>query len=325
MQNAFLSRRIVRFGMTLLVLVTLAACGGGGKSASSSSSSSSKPSSKRSSSSSATDDASSSSGDFIACNLFDLNTLDSQTGLTWSVTDRSANDKCTISAENGNTVSIALVQTDGQNAQALQGAESQCDTGSLTQQNILDGGYTCEISGVASAGALFKGDNVLVVASAVTFNNASNTQVEAALVQVLQSFAQDASTSSSSSAPDTFTASLSGAKSGSMSGKALCVATVDSQRGNVVNMDYELDDSATGQSLSIAADTINPVNEKGEIYLFDSSNNITGSGPVTVPASTAPTVGQSLGFSFSGQIALNAGGTINVSGQGTCSAVKQHS
>jgi hypothetical protein len=93
-----------------------------------------------------------------------------------------------ISADNGNTVSIALAPTGGQDDPALRAAESACDAGTVTEHDVVDGGYVCEVNGIPSAGALFKGDSELVAISAVTFNGASTDQVQQALLEVLESF-----------------------------------------------------------------------------------------------------------------------------------------
>jgi hypothetical protein len=135
----------------------------------------------------------------VACDLFDLNALNTATSLTWTVADRTANDSCTITANNGNAVAISLVPTQGQNDQVLPGAKSACDANTFQDQQVIDGGYVCTVSGVASAGALFKADNVFVAISAKTFNGASTADVQAALLDVLRSFVAPNSTPTYSS------------------------------------------------------------------------------------------------------------------------------
>lgn len=175
----------------VIAVAALAACGGGGSTAASTSSSSS--SSRRSSSSSSKSSSSASSSDtrtpaLVACDLFDLSSLNDQTGLVWTVSSRAKNDACTITSDDGSAISLGLSPTSGQNDAALSGGKDACDTGTTTNVDAVDGGYVCEINGVASAAALFKGDNVLVVASSVSTNGASATQVENGLVAILKSF-----------------------------------------------------------------------------------------------------------------------------------------
>ena len=56
-----------------------------------------------------------------------------QNHTTFTVTDQSEKDKCVITDEEGSVVSVGVLPTQGQNAQALQETESACDTGTLTQ------------------------------------------------------------------------------------------------------------------------------------------------------------------------------------------------
>jgi hypothetical protein len=171
----------------------LAACGGGGggsptaistgSSRSHSSSSISPPTTRSTSSSSDT-----SSPTLVACALFDLKSLDDQTGLTWTIVDRTKNDSCVLTSNDGSSISLGFSPTGGQNDAALSGGKSACDAGTLTSVNVVNGGYVCEISGTASAGALFSGDNVMVVASSVSTNGASTQVVEGGLIAILKSF-----------------------------------------------------------------------------------------------------------------------------------------
>jgi len=119
--------------------------------------------------------------------LFDIRSLDDQTGLTWTVGSRADNNSCTITSSDASRIALGLSPTSGQNDAALSGGEGACDDGTLTVVNVVDGGYVCEISGTASAAALFKGDNVLVVASSVSTNGATNEQIEGGLIAILKS------------------------------------------------------------------------------------------------------------------------------------------
>jgi hypothetical protein len=144
-----------------------------------------------SSSSSSTSGSSSSTGSGSAegaCGLFDLQGLNSATNLTWKVLDASQGDSCTIQAENGNTVAITVAPTSGQTAAALEGGKSRCDSGSEQDVSVADGGFACKVSGVNTAMAVYAGSDKLVAAAAVTFNNASDSDVQSALIALLKSF-----------------------------------------------------------------------------------------------------------------------------------------
>ena len=148
-------------------------------------------SSSTSSSSSSTPDSSSSTGSGnaqAACSLFDLQGLNSATNLTWKVLDGSQGDSCTIQAENGNTVAITIAPTSGQTAAAIEGGKSRCDSGTEQDVSVADGGFTCKVSDVNTAMAVYAGSEKLVAAAAITFNNASDSDVQAALVDLLKSF-----------------------------------------------------------------------------------------------------------------------------------------
>ena len=255
----------------------------------------------------------------MACDLFDLNQLDAATGHTFTITDKSEKDKCVVTDEQGSTISVGVFATQGQNQQALQETETACDSGTLTQQNIATGGYACEINGVPSAGALFAGSNVLIAASAVNAAGASSADVQTALVGLLQSFQQGAAPLAE---PDRFTAQLTGAQTLTISGSASCFGEQLSGSSNVSSMDYDLDDDETKEALFLTVSTNNPTAQTGTADAFDADNNIVGTGTVTVSSSTAPTLGSPLGFSFSGSITLDAGGSFSFTGTGTCSSVE---
>jgi hypothetical protein len=71
---------------------------------------------------------------------------------------------------------------------ALSGAKGSCDRGTLVSESVVDGGYVCQINKVASAGALFGRDNVLVSISAVTSQGQTPAQIQAGFVDLLKSF-----------------------------------------------------------------------------------------------------------------------------------------
>jgi hypothetical protein len=143
---------------------------------------------KSSSSSSSSSSSTGSENAQGACGLFDLQAIGSATNLTWKIVDSSSSDACTIQADNGNTVAISVAPTSGQTAAALEGGKSRCDSGSEQQVDIADGGFVCQVSGVNTAFAVFAGSQKLVAAAAVTFNNASDSDVQQALVALLKSF-----------------------------------------------------------------------------------------------------------------------------------------
>jgi hypothetical protein len=149
----------------------------------SSTSSTSSPSSSSSDTSSSTGSGSAEG----ACSLFDLQGLNSATNLTWKVL-ASQTDSCTIQAENGNTVAISVGPTSGQTAAAIEGGKSRCDSGSEQDVSVADGGFACKVSGVNTAMAVYAGSEKLVAAAAVTFNDASDSDVQSALVALLKSF-----------------------------------------------------------------------------------------------------------------------------------------
>ena len=124
----------------------------------------------------------------VACTLFNLGALNTATGLTWTKSPGADPSACTITASNGNLVTISLVPTGGSSDGALSGIRSACDPGTFVPQTVADGGYTCLISGISSGGAVFAADNTLVVAAAVTFNGATPSQVQSALLDLLRSF-----------------------------------------------------------------------------------------------------------------------------------------
>jgi len=124
----------------------------------------------------------------IACNLFDLGSLNASTGLTWTKTAGASTSTCTVTASNGNVIAVNLVPTAGSTDGALTGAKSACDTGSYVPRDVADGGYSCTIHGISSSGAVFAADNTLVAASAVTSNGATPDQVQTSLLELLKSF-----------------------------------------------------------------------------------------------------------------------------------------
>jgi hypothetical protein len=194
-RGARLSRRLALPIAALALVSMLAACGSSKKEAEkvSDTSSSSVTSTSTTVAKSTTTKASTStaSPDLVACDVFDLAALEAATQLTWTVTDRSSRASCTISAENGNVISMSLAPTAGQNEATVAGVKSVCDPGTLVAQDIADGGYTCDVSGISSGGAIFEKDNLLVAVSAVTFNGASPEVVKAGLVDLLKSFVAD--------------------------------------------------------------------------------------------------------------------------------------
>jgi hypothetical protein len=131
----------------------------------------------------------------VACDLFDLKALDTSTGVAWKVADRSTRDGCTISADSGTTLAIRLVPAQGAVDEALIGAQATCDRGTFSAQNVIDGGYSCRVGGVPSAGAIFNSGSTFVVVSAKT----SAGVVESTLVDVLKSFVAPNSTPTYSS------------------------------------------------------------------------------------------------------------------------------
>lgn len=142
----------------------------------------------KSSSSSSTASSSASGSAQAACSLFDLKSIDDATNLTWKILDSSSNDSCTIQAENGNAVAISVAPTSGQTAAALAGGKSRCDSGTAQDVDVADGGFVCQVSGVNTAMAVYAASDKLVAAAAVTFNNASDSDVQQALVTLLKSF-----------------------------------------------------------------------------------------------------------------------------------------
>jgi hypothetical protein len=153
-------------------------------------SSSSPSSSSSSSSSTSASSTSSSSGSesAAACTLFDLESLNSATNLTWKVVDSSQPNSCVVQADNGNTVSMNLATTGGQGAQALEGGKTACDSGTVQDVAIADGGFVCKSSGVNTAVAAFNGSQKLVAVAAITFNQATDSDIQAALVALLKTF-----------------------------------------------------------------------------------------------------------------------------------------
>jgi len=145
-------------------------------------------SSSTSSSDSSTSSSSSSSESAAACTLFDLDALNSATSLTWKVVDSSQPDSCVVQADNGNTVSMNLATTGGQGDQALAGGKSACDAGTVQEVSIADGGFVCKSSGVNTAVAAFNGSQKLVAVAAVTYNQATDSDIQAALVALLKTF-----------------------------------------------------------------------------------------------------------------------------------------
>jgi len=154
--------------------------------------SSSSPSSSSSSSSSTSESSSSSSSGSgsaaAACTLFDLDALNSATSLTWKVVDNSNPNSCVVQADNGNTVSMNLATTGGQGDQALEGGKTACDPGTVQDVSIADGGFICKSSGVNTAVAAFNGSQKLVAVAAITFNEATDSDIQGALVALLKTF-----------------------------------------------------------------------------------------------------------------------------------------
>jgi hypothetical protein len=152
------------------------------------SSTSSSSSSSSTSSSSESAASSGSAGAESACTLFDFKALNTATDLSWSVLDGSQANSCTIQAENGNTVSISVAPTGGQTAAAIAGGKSRCDSGTEQDVSVADGGFVCQVSGVNTGMAVYAGSQKLVAAAAVTFNDASDSDVQQAIVALLKSF-----------------------------------------------------------------------------------------------------------------------------------------
>ena len=146
----------------------------------------------KSSSSSSTESSSSSSSASgsaaAACTLFDLDALNTATNLTWKVVDSTQPTSCVVQADNGNTVSMNLATTGGRGDEAIQGGKSACDPGTVQDVQIADGGFVCKSSGVNTAVAAFNGSQKLVAVAAVTFNNATDDDIQQALVALLKSF-----------------------------------------------------------------------------------------------------------------------------------------
>ena len=146
----------------------------------------------KSSSSSSTESSSSSSSASgsaaAACTLFDLDALNTATNLTWKVVDSSQPTSCVVQADNGNTVSMNLATTGGHGDEAIQGGKSACDPGTVQDVQIADGGFVCKSSGVNTAVAAFNGSQKLVAIAAVTFNDATDNDIQQALVALLKTF-----------------------------------------------------------------------------------------------------------------------------------------
>ncbi len=83
---------------------------------------------------------------------------------------------------------MVLTPTAGSTAATLSGAEGACDPGTLQQLQVADGGYACIVNGIASGGAVYGADNILVAISGVGVNATTPTQVQQALVFLLNSF-----------------------------------------------------------------------------------------------------------------------------------------
>ena len=151
--------------------------------------SSSSPSSSSSSSTSESAASSGSAADQTACSLFNLNDLNSATNLTWKVVTGSAQaNACVVQADNGNTVSMTVTSTGGQNEPALAAGKSACDSGTDQDVSVADGGFVCKVSGINTAVAVYGASQKLVAVSAITFNGASDSDVQGAIVALLKSF-----------------------------------------------------------------------------------------------------------------------------------------
>jgi hypothetical protein len=146
-------------------------------------SSSSSPSSTQAASTS-----SSSAKSLKACEVFDLQGLNSATSLKWKVVDSSKNEACVIQAENGNTISMVLAPTGGQTDAILTGGKSACDSGTVQDQSIADGGFVCQVSGINTGGAVYANDATFISVSAITFNGATDADIQKAIVALLKSF-----------------------------------------------------------------------------------------------------------------------------------------
>ena len=153
-----------------------------GQKSSSASSSSSSSSSRSSSSSSGSGNAQ------AACSLFNLDSLNSATNLTWKVVEGSQSNACVVQAGNGNTVSMNVTDTQGHGTEALTAGKSACDSGTAEDASIADGGFTCKVAGINTAVAVYNGSGKLVAVSAITFNGASDSDVANALIALLKSF-----------------------------------------------------------------------------------------------------------------------------------------
>lgn len=154
---------------------------------SSSSSASSTSSSTASSSESAAGSGSGSAQG--ACGLFNLDALNSATGLTWKVVDAGSQaNACVVQADNGNTVSMTVTPTSGHGTEALNAGKSACDDGTAQDASVADGAFSCKVSGISTAVAVYNGSDKLVAVSAITFNGASDSDVANALVALLKSF-----------------------------------------------------------------------------------------------------------------------------------------
>jgi hypothetical protein len=120
--------------------------------------------------------------------LFDLAALNNATNLTWQVVDSTQPNGCVVQADNGNTVSMNLTSTGGDGGQALEGGKSACDPGTAQDVSVADGGFVCKVSGINTAVATFNGSKKLVAVAAVTYNNATDADVQNAIVALLKSF-----------------------------------------------------------------------------------------------------------------------------------------
>jgi len=160
----------------------------GQKSSSAPSTSSSSSSSSTSSSDSSTSSSTASESASAACTLFDLDALNTATALTWQVVDSTQPNSCVVQADNGNTVSMNLATTGGRGDEALAGGKSACDPGTTQDVSVADGGFVCKSSGVNTAVAAFNGSQKLVAVAAITYNNASDSDIQQALVALLKTF-----------------------------------------------------------------------------------------------------------------------------------------
>jgi hypothetical protein len=83
---------------------------------------------------------------------------------------------------------MVLAPTGGQTDAILTGGKSACDAGTAQDESIADGGFVCQVSGINTGGAVYAKDATFVSVSAITFNGATDADIQKAIVALLKSF-----------------------------------------------------------------------------------------------------------------------------------------